>query len=102
MKKILKNIFNPQRILIYFVLFAISIIFMYVYLDYTYKKLKTIIILTYFVPGILFFIFSSIYNIKQNKSSEISIKLIILLPLLIIVLYVLCILTMLGYAMIYK
>lgn len=75
---------------------------MFVYLDYTYKKMKAIIILFYFFPGILLFSFSSIYNIRKYKNVEIKTKLMILFPLLIIILYVLYILLMLGYAMIYR
>lgn len=98
----MKEYFTPKKILIFFILFVISIIFMYIYLDYTYKKLKTVIILVYFFPGILFFAISSIYNIRKYKNAEIGTKLLILFPLLIIILYVIYVLLMLTYAMIYK
>jgi len=102
MNDFFKKVFEPKKNLIYFILFALSIIFMFVYLDYTYKKMKAIIILFYFFPGILLFSFSSIYNIRKYKNVEIKTKLMILFPLLIIILYVLYILLMLGYAMIYR
>ncbi len=102
MENIFKRIFNPQRILIFFILFVISVIFMSEYFDYTYKKLKTIIALVYFFPCVLFFAFSSIYNIKMYKKAEIKTKLIILFPLIIIVFYIIYILFMLGYAMVYR
>ncbi len=102
MNDFLKKVFEPQKNLIYFILFVLSVTFMFAYLDYTYKKMKAIIILFYFFPGILFFSFSSIYNIRKHKNAELKTKLIILFPLIIIVLYILYILLLLGYAMIYR
>lgn len=102
MKNMLKKIFEPKKNLIYFILFALSIIIMFTCLDYTYKKVKAIIILIYFFPGILFFAFGSIYNIRRYRNAEIKIKILVFFPLLIIILYIIYILLMLVYAMIYR
>ncbi|QQV03066.1 MULTISPECIES: hypothetical protein [Chryseobacterium] len=102
MNDILKKVFEPKRNLVCFILFALSIIIMFTCLDYTYKKMKTIIILIYFFPGILFFAFGSIYNITRYKNAEIKIKLLVLFPLLIIILYIVYILLMLAYAITYR
>lgn len=102
MENIFKKKFAPNKVLILFVFFAISIIFLYTFFDYTYKKLKMIITLIYFFPGIIFFSFISIYNIKKYSKSDIKIKLVILFPLLVIILYIMYIIGMLLYAMIYR
>ena len=100
----MKKIFNPKRNLVLFILFVISIIVISNFREYMYahKFINILIVVFYFFPGILFFAFSSIYNIRKCKNAEIKTKVIILFPLLIIVLYILYILLMLGYAMIYR
>lgn len=102
MNSILKKIFEPKKNIIFFLLFVFTIILFFSCLDYTYKKMKALIILFYFLPGVIFFVFGSIYNIKMYKNVEIKKKIIILFPLLIIVLYLIYILCMLFYAMIYR
>jgi len=87
MKKIFKKLIEPYTVLILFLVFVISTIFFFEMFDYKYKKLKALMTLLYFVPGLLFFIISSIYNLVIYKNKNLVIKLIILTPLIIISIY---------------
>lgn len=102
MKKLLNKFLEPKKLLLFFIIFAISIIFIFMTYDYKYKKLKTLIMLFYFFPGILLFVSSSIYNLIKYKKENIPNKIIILIPLLAIITYFLWIFFMVLYALIFR
>ncbi len=89
MKTTLQKIFNPYLILLLFVIFIISVISIYISFDYTYKKLKALITLFYFLPCLLFFTIASIYNFVRFKKEKLALKLIVLTPIIVIILYML-------------
>ncbi len=98
----MKKIFNPNLVLFYFILFLISIVTMYISFDYTFKKLKSLILIFYFIPGLLFFIISSVYNyIKHKKESKI-VKIVSVIPILVIMLYFVFMIVLAIYAVLFK
>lgn len=89
MKTIIKKILDPKRIIVFFILFTFSMISIYVSFDYTYKKMKALITIFYFLPGLLFFSVTSIYNFLRYQQKSLIIKFITLTPLIVIVIYLL-------------
>lgn len=102
MKKLLSKSLEPKKTLLFFMLFAISMIFIFIFFDYKYKKIKTLIMLFYFFPGILLFVFSSIYNLIRYKNENAQTKIITLTPLVVIFIYFLWIFLMVLYAVIFR
>lgn len=84
MKNNLK-IINPNLLIFLFLIFVISMIYVYFSFDYTYKKLKGAIFIFYFLPGLLFFTVTSIYNFIKLKKYNFQTKIIAVIPLFTIV-----------------
>ena len=83
MKKLLNKILNPKYFLILLILFSLSIFILQGFMDYMYanKMINISIVLFYFIPLLLFFTISSIYNFIKFKNSKGNIKIIVLIPL---------------------
>lgn len=84
MKKIFRKLIEPHTVFVLFLLFVISLIVFFEIFDYRYKKFKALVTLFYILPGLIFFIISSVYNVIINKNKNLLNKLIILTPLVII------------------
>ncbi len=90
MKNIFKKIIDPINFVVIFILFIMSILAMYKYMDYTYNRVKSFIVVFYLLPGLLFFTIFSIFNfIRFKNTKNLYTKLITLVPLLVIVIYLL-------------
>ena len=87
MKKLFRKLIEPYTVFVLFLLFVISLIVFFETFDYRYKKLKALVTLFYILPGLIFFITSSVYNVIINKNKTLLNKLIILTPLVIIIIY---------------
>lgn len=90
MKSILQKIPKPIPLLILFILFVSSIIILINFMDYMYshKILNILIVIVYFIPGLLFFSIASGYNFLINKNyNNLFIKIITLIPLIVILIY---------------
>ncbi|AZA62807.1 hypothetical protein EG340_18065 [Chryseobacterium indoltheticum] len=93
MKKIFNKAIEPANFVVIFLLFVISILLMYTYMDYKYNRIKNFIVFFYLLPGLLFFTVFSIYNLIRFKNSKnLSRKFLSLVPLVIIIIYFLYIL----------
>lgn len=104
MKKILNKIIHPKYLLILFILFNLSIFILHSFMDYMYANQMTniSIVLFYFIPLLLFFTISSIYNFIKFKNSKGTIKIIVLIPLIIIILYFIYTISILSYAIFFR
>lgn len=89
MKTIITKILNPKLIIVFFIIFTFSMISIYISFDYTYKKMKALITIFYFLPGLLFFSATSVYNFLRYQQKNLILKFIILTPLIVIIIYIL-------------
>lgn len=87
----MKRIFNfltPTKILIIFLLFIISVLFIYQIDSYKHKQIKVGLIFLYFIPGLFVFTLLLIYNLKRSiKESNLKNKIMSGIPLLLISFY---------------
>ncbi|SFN28215.1 hypothetical protein SAMN05421594_2034 [Chryseobacterium oleae] len=100
MKKIF-NFLTPTRILLIFILFIISVAFIYQIDPYKYKQIRAGLIFLYFIPGLLLFTLILIYNLKKsNRENDLKGNIVSIIPLILIILYVLYVFLMVSYAVI--
>lgn len=91
MKNILQKIPKPIPLLVLFMLFTISIVLItkfFMEYMYSHKLTNFLIVIFYFIPGLIFFSIASINNFFKNKSyNSLLIKIISLIPVIAIILY---------------
>ena len=101
MKKII-NFFSPIITLILFVLFIISVIFIYRIDPYEGKKIRSTLLFLYFIPGLFVFMLLSINNVRKSKvENNLKNKILSIIPLTLVILYFLFIAITVLYAVVF-
>jgi hypothetical protein len=101
MKKII-NFLNPIITLILFLLFIISVIFIYRIDPYEGKKIRSTLLFLYFIPGLFIFMLLSINNIKKSKvENNLKNKILSTIPLTLVISYFLFVLIQVLYAIVF-
>lgn len=101
MKKIF-HFLTPTRILLIFILFVISIGFIYQIDPYKHKKIRVALLFLYFIPTLFIFMVVFIYNLKKSiKEGNLNNKIISVIPLICIIMYFLYIFFMVLFAVIF-